>query len=78
MNSEKVRYFLSVSDKINDEAFMVVFSVFSSRKKTISFEYSPFGRSLSFEGPLFPLGRCLSFGRPLSFRIFSFYRIDIS
>ena len=67
MNSEKVNYFLSISDKINDEAFMVVFSVFSSGKKRISFEFSHFERSLSFEGLLSLLGRCLSFGRPLSF-----------
>ena len=33
MNSKKVRYFLSISDKIDDEAFMVVFSVFSLEKR---------------------------------------------
>ena len=72
MNSEKVRYFIFISNKINDEAFMVVFSIFSSRKKRISSEFSPFKRSLSFEGLLSPLGRCLFFGRLLSFRLLSF------
>ena len=57
---------------------MVVFSVFSSRKKRISSEFSPIERSLFFEGLLSPLGRCLSFGRLLSFRLFSFCRIGIS
>ena len=78
MNSEKVEYFLSISDKINAEAFIVVFYVFSSRKKRISSEFSPFGRSWSFEELLSPLRRCLSFGRLLSSKLLSFYRIDIS
>ena len=56
MNSEKVRYFLSISNKTNDEAFMVVFFVFSFGKKRISSEFSPFERSLSFEGCYFHLG----------------------
>ena len=43
MNSEKVKYFLSMSDKMNED----VFSVFSSGKKRISSEFSPFERSLS-------------------------------
>ena len=56
---------------------MVVFSTFSSRKKRISSEFYPFGRSLSFKRPLSPLSRCLSFGRLLSFKLLSFCRIEI-
>ena len=78
MNSEKVKYFLSKLDKMNDETFMVVSYVFSSGKKRISFEFSYFGRSLSFEDLLSPLGRCLSFGRLLSFMLLYFCRISIS
>ena len=33
---------------------------------------------MSFEGLLSPLRRCLSFGRLLSFRLLSFWRIGIS
>ena len=42
MNSGKVKYFLSISDKINDETFMVVFYVFSSGKKMMSSEFPHF------------------------------------
>ena len=65
MNLEKVKYFLSISDKINDEVFMVVFSVFSSKKKRVLLEFSPFERSLSFEGLLSSLERCLFLARLL-------------
>ena len=41
-----------MSDKINDEVFMTMFFVFSSGKKRISSEFSPFKKSLSFEGLL--------------------------
>ena len=34
MNSEKVKYFLSMSDKMNEDVF--IFSIFSSGKKRIS------------------------------------------
>ena len=61
-----------MSDKINDEVLMTMFYVFSSGKKRISSEFSPLERSLSFEGLLFPLERCLSFARLLSFRLLSF------
>ena len=61
-----------MSDKINDEVFMAVFSVFSSRKKRISSEFSPLERSVSFEGLLSPLERFLSFKRLLFFRLLSF------
>ena len=43
MNSEKVKYFLSMSDKMNEDVF--IFSDFSSGKKRISSEFSPFERS---------------------------------
>ena len=78
MNSEKVKYFILILYRINDEAFMVVFSIFSFGKKRISFDFSSFVRSLSFEGLLSPLRRCLSFRRLLSFKLLSFYRIGIS
>ena len=42
-----------MSDKIYDEVFMTMFSVFSSGKKRISLEFSPLERSLSFEGLLY-------------------------
>ena len=61
-----------MSDKINDELFMLEFSVFSSGKKRISLEFSHFERSLSFEGLLSPLERCLSFLRLLFFKLLSF------
>ena len=76
MNSEKVKYFLSMSDKMNEDVF--IFSVFSSGKKRISSKCSPFERSLSFEGLLSPLQRFLSDVRLLLFRILSFWRIGIS
>ena len=50
MNSEKVKYFLSMSDKMNEDVFITLFSVFSSGKKRTSSEFSPLERSLSFEG----------------------------
>ena len=74
MNSEKVKYFFSMSDKMNED----VFYVFSSGKKRISSEFSPFERSLSFEGLLSPLERFLSFARLLLFRLLSFWSIGIS
>ena len=58
-------------DKINDEVFMAMFSVFSSGKKRISLKFSTLEMS-SFEGLLSPLERCLSFARLLSFRLLSF------
>ena len=51
MNSEKVKYLLSMSDKIL-LGFKDIFSDFSFGKKRISSVFSPFERSLSFEGPL--------------------------
>ena len=79
MNSEKVGYFLSISNKIKDEAFMIVFSIFFSlEKKKISFEFSHFGRSLSYEKLFSPLLRYLSFEILLSFILLSFYRTYIS
>ena len=71
MNSEKVKYFLSISDKMNED--VIIFYVFSSGKKRISSEFSPFERSLSFEGLLSPLERFLSFARLLLFRLLSFW-----
>ena len=56
MNSEKAKYFLSISDNMIRE-FMVLFYVFSSRKKRMSSEFSPFERSLSIQG-LNNLGSC--------------------
>ena len=70
MESEKAKYPFSISDKMT-VGFMGIFSVSFSRKKRISSRFSPFRRSLSFEGLLSPLGRCLSFRRLLSFRLFS-------
>ena len=61
-----------MSDKINDEVFMTLFSVFSSGKKRISFEFSPLERSLSFERLLSPFERFLSFARLLLFKLLSF------
>ena len=78
MNSEKVGYFLSISDKMNDDKFMVIFYVFSSGKKRISSVFSPFNRSLSFGRLLSQLRRCLSFIGLLFFRLSSFWRIGIS
>ena len=72
MNSEKVKYFLSMSDKINEDAFIALFSVFSFGKKRISSEFSHLERILSFEGLLSPLERFLSFARLLFFRLLSF------
>ena len=46
-------------DKINDEIFMTMFSIFSFGKKRISSEFYLFDKSLSFEGLLF--FRLLSF-----------------
>ena len=76
MNSEKVKYFLSMSDKMNEDVF--IFYVFSSGKKRISSKFSPFERSLYFEGLLSPLERFLSDVRLLLFRLLSFWRIGIS
>ena len=56
MNSKKVRSFLSISDKINDEVFMVVFSIFFIWEKMMSSEFPHFKKRLSFEGLLSPLG----------------------
>ena len=75
MNSEKAKYFFSMSDIITKE-FMIVFYVFfSSRKKMMSSGLSPFERSLSFKG-------LLSWALPceglLFTRLLSFGRIDIS
>ena len=64
MNSEKVKYLLSMSDNVI-EGFKGMFYVFSSGQKRISSIFSPFGRSLSFE-------------RLLSSEILSFRRIGIS
>ena len=61
-----------MSDKINEEVFMELFSLFSFGKKRISSEFSPLERSLSFEGLLSPLQRFLSFARLLFFRLLSF------
>ena len=61
-----------MSDKINDKVFMIVFFVFSYEKKRISSEFSPFERSLSFEGLLSPLRRCLSFPRRLFLGFYPF------
>ena len=61
-----------MSDKIKEEVFITLFSVFSSRKKRISSEFSPLERSLSFEGLLSPLERFLSFARLSFFRLLSF------
>ena len=71
MNSEKVKYFLSILDSVIEE-IMNIFSVFSFGKKRVSFEFSPFEMSLPFEGLLSLLGRCLSFERLLSFMLLSF------
>ena len=57
---------------------VIIFSVFSSGKKRISSEFSPFERSLSFEGLLSPLERFLSFARLLLLRLLSFWRIASS
>ena len=65
-----------MSDKMNEDVF--IFSVFSSGKKRISSEFSPFERSLSFEGLLSPLERFLSDVRLLLFRLLYFWRIGIS
>ena len=70
MNSEIVKYFLSMSDKMNEDVF--IFYVFSSGKKRISSEFSPFERSLSFEGLLSPLERFLSDVRLLLFNFYPF------
>ena len=51
MNSEKAKYFLSISNNMIRE-FMVLFFVFSSEKKMMSSEFSPFERRMSFEGLL--------------------------
>ena len=63
-----------MSDIITEE-FMGIFFVFSSEKKRMSSEFSPFERSLSFE-------RLLSWALPhdelLFTRLLSFGRIDIS
>ena len=72
MNSKKVKYFLSMSDKINEDVFIALFSVFSSGKKRISSEFSHLERNLSFEGLLSPLEVFLSFARLLFFRLLSF------
>ena len=56
MNLEKVRYFLLISNKMNDEAFMVVSSVFSSRRKRISSKFSSFGRSCPLKNCYLHLG----------------------
>ena len=58
MNSEKVKYFFFTSDNVMEEV-MDIFYVFSSGKKRVSSEFSPFERSLSF-------------GELLSFRLLSF------
>ena len=71
MNFEKAKYPFSISDKMT-VGFMRIFSVPVSGKKMMSSGFSPFGRSLSFEGLSSLLGRCLSFGRLLSFRLLSF------
>ena len=51
MNFEKAKYFFSMSDIIIEE-FMGIFYVFSFGKKRFSSGFSPFERSLSFEGLL--------------------------
>ena len=51
MNSEKAKYFSSMSDIITKE-FMSVFSVFSSGEKMMSSGFSHFERSSSFKGLL--------------------------
>ena len=74
MNSEKAKYFFSMLDIIIEE-FKGIFFVFSFRKKRMPYGFSPFARSLSFEGLLswaLPY-KGLLFTRPLSFEM-----IDIS
>ena len=72
MNLEKVKYFISMSDRINEDVFIALFSVFSFGKKRISSKFSHLKRSLSFEGLLSPLERFLSFAILLFFRLLSF------
>ena len=64
MNSKKFKYLLLMSD-IVIEGFKGMFYDFSARKKRISSIFSPFERSLFFEGLL-------------SFELLSFRRIGIS
>ena len=56
MNSEKAKYFFSMSNIITEE-FMGIFYVLSSGQKRMSFGFSSFERSLSFEDCY--LGLCL-------------------
>ena len=82
MNSKKAKYFFSMLDVITKE-FMGIFSIFSSRKKRMSSEFSHFEKSLSFEGMLFcPVKYCYLPGFYLwkdrhfwiPFEIFFFFR----
>ena len=67
MNSEKVRYFLSVSDKINDEAFMVVFLFFPLEKRRYHLNIHLLGGVCHLRDRYFHLGGvCLLEDRYLS------------
>ena len=66
MKFEKAKYPFFISNKITVGFMRIFFFVSFFGKKRMSFGFSPFRRSLSFEGLLSPLGRYLSFGRHLS------------